>query len=157
MFLPGLGEEEVVAGDDASESGGGEGEAVAGFEEDGEFVFGPGGELFAKGDDLVHGGLRDGGGAEAVRFSGAIFEGGEIAGVEAVEPFVEGSGGEGEVSAGEAGVAVVGGVEVEPGEAALGLGGKLEVAGQVVESALKAKDTHGDLLVETPILADPRG
>jgi hypothetical protein len=92
-----------------------------------------------------------------VGFSAVVFEGGEVAGVEAVEPFVEGSGGEGEVPAGEAGVVVVGRVEVEPGEAALGLGGKLEIAGQVVESALKAKDTHGDLLEETPILADPRG
>jgi hypothetical protein len=157
VFLPGLGEEEVVAGDYASEGGGGKGEAVPGFEEDGELVFRPGGEFPAESDDLLDRGLGQGRGSEAMGFSGAVFEGGEIAGVEAVEPFVEGSGREGEVAAGEASVAVVGGVEVDPGEAALGLGGKLEVAGQVVESALKAKDTHGDLLEETPILADPRG
>jgi hypothetical protein len=57
VFLPGLGEEEVVAGDYASEGGGGKGEAVPGFEEDGELVFGPGGELFTEGDDEIHGGL----------------------------------------------------------------------------------------------------
>lgn len=150
VFLPGFREEEVVAANDASEGGGGEGEAVALVEEDGELVFGPGGELFTEGDDLVHGSLGKWGGAQVLGPSGAVFEGSEVAGVEAVEPEVEGGGGEGEVPAGETGVAVMGVIEVDPGEAALGLGGKVEVAGQVVESALKAKDTHGNLLVETP-------
>ena len=92
VFLPGLGEEEVVAGDDASEGGGGKGEAVPGFEEDGELVFRPGGEFPAESDDLLDGGLGQGRGSEAMGFSGAVFEGGEIAGVEAAEPLVEGSG-----------------------------------------------------------------
>jgi hypothetical protein len=92
-----------------------------------------------------------------VGFSGAVFEGGEIAGVEAGLPLGEGSGREGEVPAGESGVAVMGLIEVKPGEAAFGGGGKVEVAGQVVESALETKDTHGNLLVEPPILAEERG
>jgi len=157
VFLPGLGEEEVVAGDDASEGGGGKGEAVPGVQEDGELVFGPGGEFPAESDDLLDRGLGQGRGSEAMGFSGAVFERGEIAGVEAAEPLVEGSGGEGEVSAGEAGVAVVVGVEVEPGEAALGLGGKVVLSGKAKERFGQGKQSHGDLLVETPILADPRG
>jgi hypothetical protein len=143
--------------DDSAEGGGGEGAAVPVAEEHGELIFGPGGELFAEGDELVHGGLGEGRGADAVGSAGVVIEGGEVAGVEAAEPLVEGSGGEGEVLAGEAGVAVVGGVEVEPCQSAFGLVGKVEVAGQVVESSWKAKDTHGDLLVETPILSDLRG
>ena len=79
-------------------------------------------------------------------FSGVVFEGCEITGVEAGLPLVEGSGGDGEVSAGFAGVAVMGLIEVQPGEAAFGIGGKVEIPGQVVESALEAKDTHGVLL-----------
>ena len=59
--------------------------------------------------------------------------------------------------AGEAGVAVVGGVEVEPGEAAFGLGGKVVLSGKAKERFGQGKQSHGDLLVETPILADPRG
>lgn len=60
VFLPGFGEEEVIAFEEASDGGGGEGDAVALVEEDGEFVFRPGGELFSEGDDLVHRGLRQG-------------------------------------------------------------------------------------------------
>jgi len=157
VFLAGFGEEEVVAGDNASDGGGGEGEAVALLEENRELVFGPGRELFSEGDDLFHGVLRQGRGAEAFWPSGAVFEGGEIAGVEAGLPLVEGSGREGEVPAGEAGVMVMGVVEVKPGEAALGGGGKAEVSGQMVERAREGKDTHGDLLLETPILAAERG
>jgi len=145
-FFAGFGEEEVVLLDEAAEGGGGEGDAVPVEEEDGELIFGPGGELFAEGDDLFHGGVGEGGLAEVVGSAGAVIEGGEVAGVEAAEPLIESGGGDGEVSAGEAGVAVVFAVEVEPGEAALGVGGKVEIAGQVVESALEAKDMHGVLL-----------
>jgi len=78
--------------------------------------------------------------------SGAVFEGGEIAGVEAGLPLVEGSGGDGKVSAGLAGVVAVVVVEVEPGEAAFGVGGEVVLGGEPVEGFGESNDTHGDLL-----------
>jgi hypothetical protein len=146
VFFAGFGEEEVVLLDEAAEGGGGEDDPVPVLEEHGELIFGPGGELFAEGDDLVHGGLGEGRGADAVGSAGAVIEGGEVAGVEAAEPLVEGGRGDGEVSAGEAGVAVVFAVEVEPGEAALGGRGKGAVKRKVVEGSGEAENTHGVLL-----------
>jgi len=60
IFFPGFGREEVVLFDDASDGGGGEGDVVLLFQEDGDLVFAPGGELLSKGDDLGNGLLGQG-------------------------------------------------------------------------------------------------
>jgi hypothetical protein len=146
VFLPGFGEEEVIAFNEASDGGGGEGDSVLALEEDGEFVFRPGGELFSEGDELVHRGLRQEGRADAAGSAGAVIEGGEIAGVEAVFPLVEGSGGDGKVSAGEAGVVIVGVVEVHPLEPTFGVGREVVLGGEPVKGFGESEETHGDLL-----------
>ena len=50
------------------------------------------------------------------------------------------------MSAGLAGVVAVVVVEVEPGEAAFGVGGEVVLGGEPVEGFGESNDTHGDLL-----------
>jgi hypothetical protein len=123
-FSAGFGKEEVMLFEETAEGGRREADAVALFKQDGEFVLAPGGEALAQGHHLIHRGLRQGGGADAAGASGAVFERGQVLGVEAVKPLVEGAWGDGKVAAGKACVLAVSVVEVEPVEAALGIPGK---------------------------------
>jgi hypothetical protein len=134
-LFPALREKEVVLFEETAEGGGGEADAVFLLKQDGEFVLAPSGKALTEGHHLVHCALGQRGGPDAVGAPGAIFEGGDVLGAEAVEPLVEGARGDGEVAAGESGVLAVSVVEVEPLEAALSMPGKGMAPAQPVKGS----------------------